>query len=26
VRKHPEPPELPTTVWINPPKETPPSQ
>jgi len=28
VRKHPEPPKLPTAVWINPPKEkeTPPSQ
>ena len=26
VRKHPEPPKLPTAVWINPPKETPSSQ
>jgi putative transposase len=26
VRKHPEPPELPTAVWINPPRETPSSQ
>ncbi len=26
VRKHPEPPRLPTAVWINPPKETPSSQ
>ena len=26
VRKLPEPPELPTAVWINPPKETPSSQ
>jgi putative transposase len=24
VRKHPEPPKLPTAVWINPPKEVPP--
>jgi len=23
VHKHPEPPKLPTAVWINPPKETP---
>jgi len=26
VRKHPEPPALPTAVWINPPKETPSSR
>jgi putative transposase len=26
VRKYPEPPKLPTAVWINPPKETPSSQ
>lgn len=26
VRKHPEPPTLPTAVWIDPPKETPSSQ
>jgi len=26
VRKHPEPPPLPTAVWINPPKEVPSSQ
>ena len=26
VRKHPEPPKLPTAVWINPPEEVPPRQ